>query len=207
MKQYSAVWEKEKLIADLAAAKKWSRVLDFGAGNGAYVPILLNQAKEVYCLENNRGRLKQLKKRFAQDKRIKLAYSKSRKLPFETKYFDLVWASEVLEHQTDFSLVEEWERASKNLLVITIPNPSGPYWRRDKTHILRYSFKNLNQFFQHRKNFFYQVYGLGFCWPARFDMIFLRKIFLKLTWRLPRFAWTWLILGQRKRSVHDRETF
>ncbi|GAI52220.1 unnamed protein product, partial [marine sediment metagenome] len=66
MKQYSAVWEKKKIIADLAKGQGWARVLDFGAGNGAYVPILLKWAKEVYCLENNRQRLRGLEKKFTQ---------------------------------------------------------------------------------------------------------------------------------------------
>lgn len=200
MKQYTAVWEKQKLLADLAKNKKWSRVLDFGCGNGAYAGELLKYAEMVYCLDNDQNRIKELKTRFAREKKVKAVYGNSQKLPFKDKYFDLVWASEVLEHQTNLALVKEWERVSKNLVIITVPNPRGPYWYRDKTHILNYHLSGLKSYFRSRPDFSYQISGLGFCWPAKFGMISLRKIFLKLCRKRPYLAWTWLVLGKRKKT-------
>ncbi len=197
-KSFSAVWEKKKILFGLTKDKKEGSVLDFGAGNGAYIPLFLAQNRKVFCLENNEERISQLKSKFGLDKRVKILFWQKKHLPFKKKEFDLVWASEVLEHQPDFSLVDEWERVSRHLVVITVPHPLGPYWLADRTHTLGYSVATIRKYFSARPGFDYQIYGLGLCLPEKFKLVYLRRIFLRLTWKRPSWAWSWLILGKRK---------
>ena len=111
-------------------------------------------------------------------------------------YFDYTWSSEFLEHLPNLNIVDEIERITTYGIVITLPNPLSPHFKRDDTHILRYSVRGLKKFFKNRKGWKYKVRGLGFDdIPAP---LFVKKMTSMLLWYFPMFSPTVAVIGERE---------
>jgi len=185
-RQYVAVFERRHVISKFELC---DRILDLGCGDGTYIPYLQMKAIEVVGLDCN---VKKLMK--AKNLSIQAIRADALHLPFKDKSFDLVWASEVIEHTPTLEVFSELERVAKEKIVATVPNPSGPYYRRDPTHVLEYDIPELQDFLK-RRDWDYTINGLGLCLPYKIIPDSFRKIFLKLTWRHPSYAFNISITG------------
>jgi hypothetical protein len=122
-------------------------------------------------------------------------------LPFKNAAFDVVWASEILEHLSSLASFDELERVAKKWIIATLPNPSSPHYKDDPTHILKFSIYSLKNYLGYRKNWNYAVRGLGVEWPAApFGLKVPRGIKILtfyFTFYLPWFAPTLGVIGTR----------
>jgi len=187
-RQYVAVFERRRVISNFEPCY---RILDLGCGDGTYTPYLQRKAIEVVGLDCNFEKLKKVKQP------AQVIQADALHLPFKDKSFDIIWASEVVEHTPSLEIFSEMERVAKEIIAATVPNPSGPYYKRDPTHILEYSISELRDFLK-RRDWTYTINGLGLCLPYKIIPDNFRKIFLKLTWRHPRYAFNILITGYRQ---------
>jgi len=124
-------------------------------------------------------------------------------LPFRNKCFDVVWSSEVVEHVASLNVFDEIERVADKMIFVTVPNPKGPYYRMDRSHILSYDLQSLQEFLRGR-SWHYKIEGLGFCFPLYFPEMF-RRLFVSLTRRRPSLAFNILIKGFREGSSFASE--
>jgi ubiquinone/menaquinone biosynthesis C-methylase UbiE len=180
------VFERVIVISKLQNCK---RILDLGCGNGPYIPYLKKKAHEVIGLDLETARLTNAKKKSAQPVRADAFH-----LPFIDNSFDTVWASEVIEHTHSLNTFKEIERVASKKIVATMPNPKGPYFRRDPSHVLRYNLPTLKDFL-HNRDWTYSINGLGLCLPFQFFPETARKIFVRLTWNHPQLSFNFLITG------------
>jgi SAM-dependent methyltransferase len=100
-------------------------ILDVGCGTG-YVSGKIERSTgiEVLGCDISRDRLSIAKKNV----RGGLLMADATRLPFEDSSFDLVVASEILEHLSDpVSSIEEIGRVSKRYVMVTVPNE--PFFR------------------------------------------------------------------------------
>jgi ubiquinone/menaquinone biosynthesis C-methylase UbiE len=137
-------------------------ILDLAAGDGVYLPHLAGRAKLVVAVEINKDLCDVIKDRGYQPIMAHAWF-----LPFKNDAFDCVWASEIIEHLPTFDTFAEIERVARGNIVITMPNPWSPHYKRDPTHVLRYSLFSLARFLRHRRRgsqWRYRVRGLGFYW-------------------------------------------
>ncbi len=193
-RSYSAVWEKRRLIAALPEV---ALALDAGAGGGEYVPHLLLRARRVLALDNDPVRVAQLRARFRHVKNVWVVQGSVDALPFRDGAFDLVWASEVIEHLPTLGSLDEFERVSRRDVVATMPSPTGPYRYIDPTHVLRYSIGGLRRELARRAGWSYALEGFGLCLPQWMGLDRLRDRWLALSRRRPWAAWTLLVRGKR----------
>lgn len=167
------------------------RILDLGAGDGAYSSHLARKAGMVIALEINRDLCGVIK---ADGFEVVLA--DARFIPFKNDAFGCVWASEIVEHTLSLDIFDEIERVSRGTIVATMPNPLSPHYKRDSTHVLKYSLFGLSRFLKARSkttDWRYKMRGLGFYWvPAP---KFVKKLSAYVTYYLPWFSPTVAILG------------
>lgn len=93
------------------------RILDCGAGKGAFTKELLKSKANVYACDIN-------KEKFEVDTRFKKA-ELNKKIPFPDSFFDSIVAIEVIEHlENPAKLIREFKRTLKKdgCLVLTTPN-------------------------------------------------------------------------------------
>jgi ubiquinone/menaquinone biosynthesis C-methylase UbiE len=109
-------------------------VLDLGAGDGVYIPLLMKKAERVVGLEINKSLCRSIISRG-----YEVVQANARFIPFKDNTFDCVWASEIVEHTPSFDIFCEIERVSRSKVVVTMPNPWSPYCKRDSIHMLKYS--------------------------------------------------------------------
>ena len=192
---YTAVLEKRRLIA---ALPELSIALDAGAGGGEYVPHLLLKARRVVALDKDPVRVRELAQRFAHVHNVSVVQGSIDALPFPDGAFELVWASEVLEHLPTLAPLDELERVSSCHVVATMPSPLGPYRYIDPTHILPYSIGSLNRAVASRDGWSYRLEGFGGCLPQWFGLDRLRERWLAVSRERPWLAWTLLLRGQRR---------
>ncbi len=197
---YTVVWEKEQLLASLGAA---GRVLDAGAADGQYVLPWRAQATQVVALDIDATRVAQLRERVGGAPGVSIVQASIERLPFADRTFDLVWASEIVEHLRSLRVIDELERISAGRIVITLPNPRGPYRYLDRTHVLRYSIGSLQAAFAARPGWTYRVEGLGGCLPAWAGARPVRRAWLALSRTHPALAWTLVIVGTRASARSD----
>jgi glycosyltransferase involved in cell wall biosynthesis len=193
-RRYTAVWEKRRLIASLPDARL---ALDVGAGGGEYVPHLLLRAKRVVAVDNDPARVLGLVHRFGHVGNVWVVQASIDALPFRSGAFDIVWASEVLEHMPSLDALDELERTSSREIVATMPSPLGPYRYLDPTHVLRYSIGGLRRAIGGRAGWSYSLEGLGLCLPQWMGLDAFRERWLALSAGRPWAAWTLLIRGRR----------
>jgi len=187
-REYVAVFERRRIISRFDSCH---RILDLGCGDGTYTPYLQRRADEVIGLDCKIEKLANV------EKSTQVIRADASHLPFKDESFDIVWASEVIEHTPSLEIFSELERVAKDIIAVTVPNPSGPYYRRDPTHILEYDIPKLKQFLR-RRDWIYTINGLGLCLPYKIVPDIVRKIFLKATWRHPRYAFNILVTGHRE---------
>lgn len=193
---YTAVWEKLSLIHSIRVD---GRVLDVGAADGQYVEPWRERTEAVVAVDIDATRIGQLSDRFHGADGVEIVQASIQRLPFRDRTFDVVWASEILEHLTDIDALSELERVSDRLVIATMPSPLGPYRYLDRTHVLRYSIPWLRRTLGRRAGWCYRLEGLGGCLPAWAPAGPLRSAWLRLSRRRPMLAWTLLVLGERDR--------
>jgi 2-polyprenyl-3-methyl-5-hydroxy-6-metoxy-1,4-benzoquinol methylase len=97
------------------------RVLDVGCGDGTFSEMIMDMGNEVHGVDVRPDRVES-----ARQKGVRaMVADLSKGLPFDNVFFDLVYASEVLEHiyDTEFFLQEARRVLKKNgALVVTVPN-------------------------------------------------------------------------------------
>lgn len=193
---YTRVWEKLSLIQSVRVD---GRVLDVGAADGQYVEPWRARSDAVVAVDLDDTRIGQLGDRFRGVAGVEIVEGSIERLPFRDRAFDIVWASEILEHLTSLEALSELERVSNRLVLATMPSPVGPYRYLDRTHVLRYSISSLRRAVRHRPGWHYRLEGLGGCLPAWAPAGPLRSAWLSLSRRRPVLAWTLLLFGERDR--------
>jgi ubiquinone/menaquinone biosynthesis C-methylase UbiE len=183
-------WRKEFLIRHFIP--QCESIFDFCCGPGEYGPVLKQKCKLLTGLDMDEESLKIARKRNYD----KLSCEEiGTKLPFIDKEFDCTWCSEVLEHFSNLEIMDEIERITGKIIIVTLPNPLSPHFKEDKTHILKYSVDSLITSFKTRKNWKYRVRGLGFNEiPAP---LFLKKITTFVLYYIPWLSPTVAIIGER----------
>lgn len=191
---YTAVSEKLELIA---ATPRAQRVLDVGAADGQYVAAWHDRAHAVVAVDLDLSRIAQLHARFARAAGVSIVRASVERLPFADGSFDVVWASEILEHLTSLRALDELERVGSSEILVTLPSPTGPYRYLDRSHVLRYSLSSLRQELSARDRWRYRLHGLGGCLPAWMALGPVRRAWLAASRDRPALAWTLLIHGKR----------
>jgi SAM-dependent methyltransferase len=199
-RRYTAVWEKRRLIASLPDGRL---ALDVGAGGGEYVPDLLLRARRVIAVDNDPARVQGLRHRFAHVANVSIVQASIDALPFRARAFDIVWASEVLEHLSTLDTLGELERTSARDIVATMPSPLGPYRYLDPSHVLRYSIGSVRRAVGARPGWSYSLEGLGLCLPQWIGLDAFRERWLAFSRGRPWAAWTLLIRGRRDSAFGD----
>jgi glycosyltransferase involved in cell wall biosynthesis len=189
----------EKRKIRLINTLNFDSILDLGCGNGAYLPYLKKRAQLVVGLDINRSLMK-----ISQKRGFDVVLATIDRLPFRDKCFSCVWSAEVLEHFPSFDVVNEIERVASKKVVLTLPNPLFPHFKRDPTHILKYSVSSLRARLSQQprtSKWHYVVRGLGF------NEIIPTQIFRQLstffTWFLPWLSPTISAIGNYSRT--DKE--
>jgi Methyltransferase domain len=193
---YTAVWEKLSLIA---ATGVNGVVLDVGAADGQYVEPWRVRGGGVVAVDVDDARIAQLHERCGSAPEVRVVQASIERLPFIDRSFDVVWASEILEHLPTLGALGELERVSARLVVATMPSPLGPYRYLDRTHVLPYSIGSLRRALEGRAGWRYRLEGLGGCLPAWAHVGPIRPAWLRLSRTRPALAWTLVIFGERDR--------
>jgi len=152
---------------------------------------LAERGKRVFGVDSSIERLIESKGKYSD-----LVATDAMHLPFRNKCFDVLWASEVVEHVASLDVFDEIERVTDKMVLATVPNPKGPYYRMDRSHILSYDLQSLREFLKGR-SWHYKIEGLGFCFPFYFPEMF-RRLFVSLTRERPSLAFNILIKGFRE---------
>jgi len=169
-------------------------IFDLGAGSGVYIPYLSQKAKHVVALDINKKDYEEVAR-----KGNEFVLADAKHLPFRNEIFDALWASEIVEHFESLKPLDELERVTKKIILITMPNPLSPHFKRDPTHLLKYSVISLEKYFKKRSKRTsnkYMIRGLGF------DEVPIPKI-MKLftmfaTWFIPILSPTITVIGVKK---------
>lgn len=126
-------------------------VLDFGAGTGDTVALLLSKGLSATGLELDCVNKNYINKEA--EPHLKL-YDGSLPLPFENDQFDCVTSFEVMEHIPNFeACIAEIARISKRMFILTVPDANGivrahaqnvaPWHLLEGTHVNFFTQKNL----------------------------------------------------------------
>jgi ubiquinone/menaquinone biosynthesis C-methylase UbiE len=166
----------EKEVGNL----KGLTVLDLGCGTGANMQMLIEMGAEVVGVDMSEFALK-----YCKEKKLDVVLGTAEKIPFEAGKFDLVLASDVLEHiENDANAVTEIKRVLRpqGVFISTVPAHQWLFSPHDSSlhHFRRYSRK---QFFNLLKVEFnsiktYWIHGLIFI-PAMFQRSVMRLFRVK----------------------------
>lgn len=172
---------------------KGTCILDLGCGNGAYMPFLKKKADMIVGLEILPELCRVAK---SQNRNSHIVRAHAMKLPFRSKAFDGVWASEIVEHLPTWKVLDEIEDVSKKAVLITLPNPYSPDYA-SPDHYLRYTWTTLNHVLRIRKRggWQYIIRGIGFHnipVPKWF-----KRLTTRLVWFLPLLSPSLAILGRK----------
>lgn len=164
-------------------------LLDLGAGDGGYLPYLARKAKRVVAVDISRDLCNTMKQRG-----FEAVMADAMAIPFKDGAFECVWGSEIVEHMPSLDIFGEIERVCRRTIVVTMPNPVSPHFKRDPTHILRYSVASLARYLRSRdaRGWRYRLRGLGFYWipgPMWFKAL-TRHITYYLPWLSPTISVT-----------------
>jgi 2-polyprenyl-3-methyl-5-hydroxy-6-metoxy-1,4-benzoquinol methylase len=151
------------------------KILDFGAGSGANT-IALSHYGEVYVYEKNENSLQLLKKRFEKISNIFVIDEIN-----ENIFFDLVVASDVIEHiENDDEIIKFFSKVLKNdgNILITVPAYNFLYTERDKVlgHFRRYNSKTLKK----KTDKYFKIIKLSYYNFFLFFLSLVLFVFLKL---------------------------
>jgi len=128
---YELFKDRHKKIISIFSKYKLNRILDIGCGNGGFSIFLkeTSGAEEVYGIEISEIGVKMARKKGV--KAIQLDIDE-KSFPFKDKYFDAIFAGEIIEHlyYTDKFLEECWRCLdSKGIFVLTTRNLSSLFNR------------------------------------------------------------------------------
>ncbi len=172
--------------------------LDLGCGNGEYLKLLRQKASDVVGVDISKELCKCAKIR---NPNSEIVNAVSCRLPFRSKSFDGVWASEVMEHSGSTAFGEV-NRVARKWFLATMPNPYSSNYQSDPTHTLRYSLGSLCKHFKSWSNWKIQIKGMGIEYPS--SRIQIPKVFkimsIALTWHFPVAAPTFCIWGELDKS-------
>jgi len=149
--------KKIKFLLNYVGSNK--KILDLGCGDGAVCNALHKQGNDVVGVDLEKI-VRIARKKYPHLKFV--AFDLSQKFPFEDSKFDIIYASEILEHIPDDKLfLKECHRilVQGGVIIITVPNKFyvrdriymffGKDWRdpiRDiDTHVHFYSFKTIKK--------------------------------------------------------------
>ena len=153
--------ERKKKMLDLFLGPGNNNIIDLGCGCANYSPILAKKVKFVLCIDLSADLCK-----ITNEIGFDVIRADGMHLPLRDKMFDAIWASEVIEHLPSLASFGEFERVAKKYVIATVPNPSGPNFKVDPTHILNFTISNLKKYLKNRKQWKYRVIGIGVEWPA-----------------------------------------
>ncbi len=118
---YSGLWQKYRREVVLKLIGENKKVLDVGCYDGTYLELINNRNNEVYGIEASSGPVK-----ICREKGLNVTKGDlERHWSFEDKFFDVVYAGEVIEHivDTDFFISEARRVLKKDgSLILTTPN-------------------------------------------------------------------------------------
>ena len=189
----STEWRKERLIRRFFSR---GSCLDLGCGPGEYGPLLEQVCGEVTGLDMDDRLLELAAQTGAYDGLLNRRIESG--MRFDTG-FDYIWASEILEHMPDLTIIDDLETLCRRAMIITVPNPLSPHFKEDETHILKYSVGSFKRFFRNRSLFSYRVCGLGFN-EVPFNLP-LRRLSTCLLEPVPWLSPTIGVIGRRRDKV------
>tara|TARA_B100001123_G_C15155861_1_gene965460 strand:- start:397 stop:1062 length:666 start_codon:yes stop_codon:yes gene_type:complete len=108
--------------------KKYSKVLEIGAGSAPHIDYLKHEYDEYFIAETSNSALETYK----ENKNIKAFHYDGSKLPFEDNLFDRIIISHCLEHinNPEPFLFEMMSKLKKDgVLSISLPTDPGQLWR------------------------------------------------------------------------------
>jgi glycosyltransferase involved in cell wall biosynthesis len=180
---------------------KCDRIVDLGCGNGEYIPYLRMKASCVIGVDIDINLAKISKANGCDVILATLDY-----LPFKDESFDYVWASEVVEHFPTLDVLDKIERITSGKIILTMPNPIFPHFKRDSTHILQYSIASLSHFLNNKSKeskWIYSIRGLGFKEMVPTKLI--RHLTLYVAWQLPWLSPTVAVIGIKNSTKQDMD--
>ncbi|KKN21937.1 hypothetical protein LCGC14_0920320 [marine sediment metagenome] len=107
---------------------KGNCILDVGCGNGEFTKYFFKKYKKVYGIDISETALKLARQKKIISKQVDL--DNCTNLPFESKFFDTLVCTEVLEHLITFQKVFKLfykVLADDGFLIVTVPNAG--WWR------------------------------------------------------------------------------
>lgn len=167
-------------------------LLDLGAGDGGYSPYLARKAKRVVAVDIGRELCETIKQQG-----FEAVMADAMAIPFKDGTFDCVWGSEIVEHMPSCDIFSEIERVCRRTILVTMPNPVSPHFKRDPTHILKYSVAGLAGHLKQREGetgWRYKIRGLGFYWIPGPN--FFKTLTRYATYYLPWLSPTISIIGR-----------
>lgn len=120
-------WKRLKTVLSLTKPAK--TVLDFGSGSGIFLPSLAKNFDEVYSIDLNTESLNYIKKLYGLEN-VRILKSQGETLPFKDDFFDIVFATDVLEHFKDSTFIQkEFRRVLKKdgYLIVSGPTENSLY--------------------------------------------------------------------------------
>lgn len=117
-----------RYLSILKNLPKGKNILDVGCGNGEFTQYFFKKYKKVYGIDISETALKLANQKKIITKQVNL--ENCSKLPFDSKFFDTIVCTEVLEHLISFKRVFKllYEiLADDGFLIVTVPNAG--WWR------------------------------------------------------------------------------
>ena len=155
------VEDRKKKLLDVFLDSGYEGILDLGCGAANFSSLLSKKGSFVVGLDFSWDLCKLTKKHG-----FEVVRGDAMSLPFRNGAFDVVWASEIVEHLPSLNLFDELERVGGKWILATVPNPKSSNYRADPTHILKFSIPSLKTFLSGRKNWCFVVRGIGVEWPS-----------------------------------------
>lgn len=115
-------WTRLKTAINLS--KPSTRVLDFGSGSGIFLPTLSKNFEKVDSIDLNTNSLEYIKNEYNLTN-VTITKSIGAKLPYENETFDIVFATDVLEHFKDSTEIQkEFNRVLRKEGILIISGPT-----------------------------------------------------------------------------------
>jgi SAM-dependent methyltransferase len=122
-------WRRLAKLLEFSSAVERGRVLDFGCGEGAFLPSLCSNFKDVVAVDVDVAAARALAGHYGLDN-LSILKARAPTLPFADGIFDFIVAADVLEHVRDLDpVVKELARllAPGGRLVISAPSENVLY--------------------------------------------------------------------------------
>jgi ubiquinone/menaquinone biosynthesis C-methylase UbiE len=148
------------------------KLLDIGCDRGEFTNFCISKAKEVHGFDVNKEAIQEASKKYPEIK----FHSGNDRLPFKDSYFDVVTATEVMEHVNDEKVfLKEISRILKpgGTLILTVPH-AGPFRWLDPFN-LKYQCPRLYRFVKGKK-FDPKIYNITE-WHRHYSFSQLKKLF------------------------------